>query len=324
MKSQEEKAQALLDAAIEAEEAGQTKKALRLYHRAATIYGNPNIPLFRLASLLYDEGEWQEALKAARQVIKGWPDSDITYSLIGECYIEQGQLRRAERAFRQSLAIKANPGTWVFLSYVLMRLDRDDESMDCLRAALKLDPNYEEAHYNLGYEYRLRKKYARAEKHLRRAIEIDPRYALAYAELGCVLLHNKNKTKDASRLLRKSVRLDPNNRWSRAYLGNALWRLRRLKAADEQYRKLIEIWPDNSLSYWCYGGFLACESDDTSLAESYLRKAVELDPKDPAANYELGKNLLYWERKDEAIKYLKKAARLGHDKAKKLLQDQQS
>lgn len=319
-----DKAQALLDSAIEAEEAGQAEKALRLYHQAAAISDDPRIALFRAACVLRDNGRWQEALTAARRVMRVWPDFYLTYVIIGDCHAKLGQLRRSERAYRQSLAIKPEPWTWVLLSKVLMRMGRDDESMNCLRAALKLDPNYEEAHYNLGCEYKLRGQYARAEKYFRRAIEIDPKYALAYAELGWSLLRHKNKTKEAVRLLRKSVRLDPNYGWSRAYLGNALWRLRRLKDADEQYRKLIEIWPEDSLSYFCYGGFLAYESDDTSLAEGYLRKAVELDPKDPAANYELGKHLLYWERKDEAIKYLKKAVRLGHDRAKKLLQDQQS
>jgi len=49
----------------------------------------------------------------------------------------------------------------------------NEEAEECLRKALKVDPDYEEAHYNLGYIYRLKGKSNLAEKHLRRAIEID-------------------------------------------------------------------------------------------------------------------------------------------------------
>ena len=93
---------------------------------------------------------------------------------------------------------------------------------------------------------------------------------------------------------------------------------RKLKAADEQYRKLIEIWPSSSHSYWCYGSFLADEGKDKSLAESHLRKAVEIES-DDLSNYYLGKYLASWNREREAEKYLKKAMRLGHERAAALV-----
>jgi superkiller protein 3 len=192
--------------------------------------------------------------------------------------------------------------------------------MHCLRKALWLDPNYEEAHYNLGCEYSLRKQYARAEKHLRRALEIDPKYALAYAELGWVFLRRKKELGETIRMLKKSIRLNPDYGWSRIYLANALWQHKKYKAANEQYRKAIEIWPDSAVVYWCYGSFLAYEGESNAMAEEYLRRAVELDPKDGAANYNLGKHLLNWNRRREAVRYLRKAAKQGHDRARVLLE----
>ena len=56
-----------------------------------------------------------------------------------------------------------------------------------------------------------------------------------------------------------------------------------------------------------------------SLAENNLRKAIELEPNEPEANYWLGKSLFRWDRKPEALKYLKKAVRLGHKKAAALV-----
>jgi len=75
------------------------------------------------------------------------------------------------------------------------------------------------------------------------------------------------------------------------------------------------------MSHWLYGDFLACERDDSTTAEWYLRKAVELEPRNEFANYFLGKHLLYWDRKEEAEKFLTHSARAGHAKARKLLQE---
>jgi tetratricopeptide (TPR) repeat protein len=328
MKSQDDKAQRLFDAASKAEDEGNLSKALRLYKKVAEIDKNAPHPIVMIASVLCDQGQWKVAIQAARKVTRRWPHSrgaHLAYSIMGDCYREQRQFLRAERAYRQALVIKPQPWTWVLLSNVLLRLGRDDESITCLQNALKVDPDYEEAHYNLGVEYKLRGQYARAEKHLRRAIEIDPDYAIAYAELGFILIRHKKGVRDkikateAIRLLKKSIKLYPNYGWSRVYLANALWGVRKLKAADEQYRKVIELWPNDSLSYWCYGGFLAYEGTNDSLAEEYLRKAIELDPKDDEANYNLGKHLHYWDRNDEARKYLKKAARKGHERSTKIL-----
>lgn len=315
-----EKMSDVFEAAIQAEEAGDSDKALRLYERALLIDPTAPHPQIRLASLLYDVGKLKQAIRVARQLTKRSPRFFYAYVVIGRSYAELGRWKMAERFYRQSLAITQESWTWVLLGEALDRLGRQDEAEECLRKALKVDPDNDEAHYNLGCIYRMEGKFALAEKHLRRAIEIDPKYALAHGELGALLLGHKNRTKEAVRLLRKALKYDPNDGWSRAYLANALATLRKLKAAEEQHRRLLELWPNHSLSYWTYGSFLASERKDSSTAEWYLRKAVEIEPKDEIANYYLGKYLLYWDQKEEAERFLRNAARSGYAKARELLQ----
>jgi tetratricopeptide (TPR) repeat protein len=323
LKSVADKAQVVFEAALAAEEAGHSAKALRLYEQASVIDPDASHVRVRWASLLNDKGRWKDAIRVTRQLIKKRPRLSLAHRLIGRSYDELGRLAMAERAYKQSLAIKQCPITWVLLASVLGRRKRNEEAEECLRQALKVDPDYEEAHYNLGYIYRLKGKLKLAEKHLRRAIEIDRQYSLAYAELGQLLAGSgrNDRTRESVTLLRKAVGDDPTDGWSRAYLANGLWTLGRLKAAEEQYCKLMELWPDRSVSYWCYGDFLAYKGKDISLAESYLRKALELDPRDEVNNYHLGKHLLFWGRPTEAKQYLRKAARLGHSKAQQQLRD---
>jgi hypothetical protein len=51
-----------------------------------------------------------------------------------------------------------------------------------------------------------------------------------------------------------------------------------------------------------------------------LRKAVEIEPKGEFTNYYMGKHLFYWDREVEAKRFLTNAARLGHARARELLQ----
>ena len=277
------------------------------------------LQLYKLASQRFESGNWNEAIRFARQVTKLQPRSDRAYCVIARCYHELGRWKMAERFYRQSLAIAQYSWTWMLLGWVLDRQGRHDEAEECLQKAYKIDPDDDEVHYNLGCNFRKEGKFALAEKHLRRAIEIDPKYALAYAELGAMLVGQKNRTREAVGYLKKAIRYNPSDGWSRAYLTNGLERLRRLKAAEDQYLKLLEIWPNHSLPYWSYGEFLASERRDFSNAEWYFRKAVDIDPKEAIPNYYLGKYLFYCGPEEEAKKFLAKAARLGDARARELL-----
>ncbi len=319
IKVQNDGLQRLFEAALKAEDEEQPEAALQLYQQAIKVDKNHPAPQFRFAALLLEQHKYKEAIKVTTTVVKRWPWA-LAYLIMGRSYLELWRYSKAEQAFRQSLAMKPKPESWVFLGVTLTQLDRDDEAMDSYQRALQLDPDYEEAHYNLGCCYKLQNQPAQAESHFRKAIAIDPKYSRAYAELGIVLAR-KGETKEGAQLLRKSIRLNPSYGWSRVYLANTLWHQRKLTAADEQYRKVIEIWPEFSLSYWCYGGFLADEQRDLLLAETYLRKAVALEPHDEQSNYWLGKYLLRWNKHNEAKLYLKKAARLGHQKAALLVAD---
>jgi len=315
-----ERAQRVFEAAVRAEEAGHSAEALRLYEEASVIDPGAAHAQLRWATLLHFEGRWEDSIRIARQLTKRRPRIYLAHRLIGSNYVELSRWLMAERFFKRSLAIKQDPITWVLLSDVLGSAGRKEESEACLREALKVDPDYEEAHYNLGWMYKLKGKLTLAEEHLRKAIAIDRKYSRAYAELGHVLL-KKGRAKEAVKVLRTSVRYGPDYGWSRLYLAIAFWRLRKLKDADEQYRKVMELWPDSSLSYTCYGDFLAYVGKDNLAAEWYLRKAFEMDPRDRMTNYHLGNHLAYWGREQETKPFLRKAARQGHSRAQERLRD---
>ena len=314
-----EKAREIFEAAIQAEETGDFDTARRLYEQASLMAPTRPHPRLRLALLLHKEGKWKQAIRVARQLTKRWPRVQPAYVVIAHSYAQLGRWIIAERFSRQALAINEDPNIRVLLAFVLGQLERNDEAEECLHKALEDNPDNDEAHHNLGCIYKVKGELATAEKHFKRAIEINPTNAFAYADLGALLAGQNERTREAIGFLKRAVKYDPNDGWSRAYLANALCKLRRLRPAEDQFRRLLELWPHEPMPYWLYGDFLASYREDSLTAEQYLRKAVEIEPKNQWANYYLGKHLLYWDRPGEAKRFLTKAARLGHSKARELL-----
>ena len=59
------------------------------------------------------------------------------------------------------------------------------------RRAIAIDPEYADAHYNLGVLLDHKEDYDGAEQHYRRAIAIDPEYADAHCNLDILLEQRK-------------------------------------------------------------------------------------------------------------------------------------
>jgi tetratricopeptide (TPR) repeat protein len=315
-----ETAQEVFDAAIEAEESGDSETAVRLYEQSSRIEPANPLPLLRLALLLCEEDRCEEAIRVGLRVTKLRPRVPESYFVIAQSYGKLGRWAMAERHFRRLVSLQRTPETLVFLGHALINLERDDEAEEYFLEVLKLDPDNEDAHLNLGYICKERGETAVAEKYLKRTIEIAPEYAVAHAQLGELLAKQTERRKEAVDSLRSAIQHNPDDGWSRAYLANALVQLKEPEAAEEQYQKLVELWPNEGLSYWCYGDFLASEGNDDATAEWYLRKGVEVEPDSEFTNYYLGKHLFHWDRDEEAKRFLARAARLGHAKAREMLQ----
>lgn len=233
--------------------------------------------------------------------------------------MELGRPKLAERALRKAIKLRPSTFAYIFLAEALSRRGMTDEVKTYLRAALKLEPNNEEAHYNLGTCYLWSGQLSRAERHLRRAVAIDSKYAKAYARLGRVLIR-KRQFQEARRILRRSVRLNSNYLWSRQYLVVASAVLRKLKESEEHYREALRIAPKSIPSLVFYGNFLSEERRREREGEEYLREAVKIDPGEQLCHYYLGAHLYRWNREREALPHLIKAARRGSEKAKLLLE----
>jgi Flp pilus assembly protein TadD len=83
-------------------------------------------------------------------------------------------------------------------------MDRYSDAVTVLREALRIKPDFAEAHNELGYSYLKMQQYPAAVASLRQATRLKPDYALAHLNLGLtyVSMGNKNAAMEEYRTLK--------------------------------------------------------------------------------------------------------------------------
>lgn len=303
---------------VAAEESVRIKAARSWFMKAVQLSSGKRHAYYlsRAASCEEQLGNLRQAMQLLRKAERSHPVGDLVQLLIASIQLDLKRPKLAERAVRKAIDIKPSSAAYIYLGYSMGRQNRFKEQQNSYEASVRLDPDNDEALYNLGVSHAFDGRLDEAEELFRRAIQIDSKYAIAHAELGHILI-KKGSHREARRILRRSVRLDPDYYWSRMYLGLANWFLRRLKEAEDQYLEVVRIAPDDPYANCSLGDFLSAERRGDP--ELYLNKALSLSPNDEAALYYMGKHLHAENRDDEAVCYLRKAARKGHESAKELL-----
>ena len=245
-----DKAGRLCEAAQAEEDLGRTDEAERLYREAISF--DPRNTRYRLllGSLLGDQPACRRAgIRELRAVLELEPDNPRALSLLGSLLMGDARCQEAKPILERALSLEPKPWTCIYLGLcaaalgrgdaALPALGRGDEAVDSYRRALELDPDCEEAHYNLGCRLRFVDP-TTAERHLRRAVEIDPVYALAWGELGHVLLL-QGRAAEAVEVLRQSVSLNATHVWHQLRCSASLLQLGRTAEAEEHLQKALEL-----------------------------------------------------------------------------------
>jgi Tfp pilus assembly protein PilF len=119
-----------------------------------------------------------------------------------------------------------------------------DRAIAAFREAIRLKPDYAEAHINVGALLcDVKHDYTGAEAEFREAIRLKPDYAEAHASLGNALA-GQGKLSEAIAAYREAVRLKPDNAQIHANLGVALAGQGKPDEAIATCREAIRLKPD--------------------------------------------------------------------------------
>jgi tetratricopeptide (TPR) repeat protein len=177
------------------------------------------------------------------------------------------------------------------------------------REAVRLRPDFAEAHNNLGLVLIQGGDDEAGIAALRQAVKIRPDYADAHANLGAAL--TPTDAEEAVRELEKAVALAPTSVKAQFNLAVAYGASpsRGLTKEIEQLRRVIALDPTFARAHLALGKALL---RDGTIADAVteLQEAARLEPKSGEAHYQLGLALARAGRKEEAAAELQKGREL--------------
>ncbi|MHA1530010.1 MAG: tetratricopeptide repeat-containing sulfotransferase family protein [Alphaproteobacteria bacterium] len=190
---------------------------------------------------------------------------------------------------------------------------RLDEAVASYTEALRIEPDYVEAHYNLGVALNDLGKHEEAVASYTEAVRIKPDYAATHNNLGNAL-KALGRHEEAIASYTEALRIEPDNAEAQNNLGVALNDLGKHEEAIASYRKALRLKPDIAEVHGNLGTALGDFGKHEEAVASYT-KALQITPGDARAHYHLGVALKTLGRHEEAIARLTEALRLKPDYA---------
>lgn len=152
-----------------------------------------------------------------------------------------------------------------------------EEATRLLQQAIALDPHPGNPHLFLALTLGELKQHDAAEVQFQKAIGISDSPAVAHAAYGNYL--GALKRPEAEQAFKSALEHDPECVLALRDYARLLAACDRDDEAEALFRKALEIQPDNAPTNLRYGRFLSCFDRRLQEAVSFLRRALELDPR---------------------------------------------
>jgi tetratricopeptide (TPR) repeat protein len=190
---------------------------------------------------------------------------------------------------------------------------RIDNAVARYRRALLLNPDYAEAHNNLGVALVAQARIVEAMTHYERALALKPDYADAHNNLGNALAA-QGRIHDAVAHYERALILSPDHANAHCNLGISLAAQGRVDDAVAHYQRALALDPDHVNTHNNLGVALAAQGRIDEAVAHYER-ALVLNPDYTDAHNNLGNALVAQDRIDEAVAHYQRALTLKPDYA---------
>lgn len=185
-----------------------------------------------------------------------------------------------------------------------------EQAIEPLKRAVALQPNYFRAINDLGVAYLKLNRLDEAAECFRRAIKLDEKNYLPQLNLG-IVLNRQNKHQDAAELLSKVSRLHPEIDAVNTPLIEALIGARQWPQAEEAIRKSLTIKDADKVDLNLKLGMVLLRQSKANEAIPVLREAVNAEPDNALAHFNLGAALFETSNSDEAEKSLRRSYQIA-------------
>ena len=228
---------------------------------------------------------------------------------LGNAFYRDKKYENGEKSYKECLQI--NPDfaeAHNNLGVLLDDMGRKEDAEAEYREALRINLDFAVAHYNLGVLLKEMGRKEDAEAEYRDALRINPDYAGAHYNLG-ILFNDMGRKEDAEAEYRDALRINPDYADAHNNLGVLLDDMGRKEDAEVEYRDALRINPNYAEAHYNLG-ILLNDMGRKEDAEAEYRDALRINPNYAEAHANLG--ILYSEtgRKEDAKKELEIAKEL--------------
>ena len=196
-----------------------------------------------LGSVLYIQGKYEEAEAQFVEAVRLDPGDENAHNNLGFFLYTRGRYGEAwlisSKRCGSIPAMTKHTTIWAISS---MRRGKREEAEAQFTEALRLNPEYADAHYNLGVALQTKGSYRAAKDHFTDVLRLNPGYADAHNNLGAIL-SIEGRRAEAEAHFAEAVRLDSGSVQAHYNLGTILSDLGNYAAARAHFAEAVRLAP---------------------------------------------------------------------------------
>lgn len=180
-------------------------------------------------------GHLQEAVLAFEKILRKYPSNPDALHLCGVAMHQQGRHKEASKLIERALARSRSAIAYLNLALCFAAQGRDEDAIKQLLAALRLQPGFIDAWYNLGVLYDRSQNIKGAIASYQKLLALSPNHLASLNNLGD-LLSRVDRKEEAAKVLRQALILRPDFTDAQYNLGRLL-----LEEHPEESARLLNL-----------------------------------------------------------------------------------
>ena len=239
--------------------------------------------------------QFKKSKKQSLQLLLGFPNSIVLYNIIGAANQGLGELDDALKAYKKAISIEPNFAEAHYnMGNVMQDQGNLEEAIIAFNKAVEIKSNYFEALNNMGNALQDLGRLEDAIEAYNKAISIKPNFAEALNNMG-ITLRAHGKLKEAIQTYNKALTIRPDYVEALNNKGNVYNDQGKLEKAIGVYKKAISFRPDYNEA-WANGADVLEKWNKLEQLESWLVKAF-LNFTDIPSDLKFYEAKLHWRQK---------------------------
>ncbi len=258
--------------------AGETNNqaATVFFDEAVKLDPDNDVAYAKLGAIYDANGPKEKALVNYEKAVALNPEFAPLHGPLAMAYLEAGEIAKAESSLNKMETAAVDTVETRFLrGLILLKQNKNPESLAAFDRALELDNTFTAAHYYRGQALDRLDKQDQAVEAYKLALVNDPTYAPAHFDLG-VAYYNKGDYDNAVIAYQNAIKYDTNNAQAHANLASTYRQQERFADANAQF-KLAEtgVKDPDMYSEW---GYSLGKTNEWDQSIDKLTTAKELSP----------------------------------------------